>query len=492
MPRILIVDDDPSIRTIVAKSLEQLPFAVGTELASNGMEAVDMAGRDHPDLIVLDVMMPEMDGFEVCRQFRADPVLAQVPVIMVTALDDNDSIIRGIEAGADDFISKPFNHAELKARVKNITRLNRYRRLLAAQAKFEWVVERAADGYLVVDEQDNILYANSQARLYLGLSNDQNKPITKLFLELARRQYHFQPEEAWVNWPQQPPPVNERPSPRYLVRPESPAAHAFWLQLEILDLPASPPEGQIIQLSDVTSQMSIQHDMWEFQSLVSHKLRTPLGGVVTGLELLASDYGIEEHLTAEMTDLFDLIFKSAQDLKRDILNIFQHTVTSKSTPPGTKIDISQVESLITQICTDLELTAVTVNNQISPGSEYVSLSEQSIELILREILGNAKKFHPAQSPTIEIALSATGNKNINLQISDDGLNLPLEKLNRLWIPYYQSSKYFTGQIEGMGLGLSRVASLVWSAGGTVRLDNREAGPGIVVTLILPASKKGTT
>jgi DNA-binding response OmpR family regulator len=74
-------------------------------------------------------MMPGMDGYEVCRRLRADARLAEVPVIMVTALDDQASRLAGLEAGADDFITKPFNRAELRARVRTIARLNRYRRL---------------------------------------------------------------------------------------------------------------------------------------------------------------------------------------------------------------------------------------------------------------------------------------------------------------------------------------------------------------------------
>jgi CheY-like chemotaxis protein/RNA polymerase subunit RPABC4/transcription elongation factor Spt4 len=122
MPRILIVDDDPSIRTIVAKSLEQLPFAVGMELASNGLEAVDIAGRDHPDLIVLDVMMPEMDGFEVCQKLRSQVETAFIPIMMLTANPSEEGRIRGYMVGSDDYVSKPFNVAELNARVTRLLR----------------------------------------------------------------------------------------------------------------------------------------------------------------------------------------------------------------------------------------------------------------------------------------------------------------------------------------------------------------------------------
>jgi type IV pilus assembly protein PilB len=121
-PRILIVDDDPSIRMIVAKSLEQLPFEVGTEVASDGTEAVEIAGRDHPDLIVLDVMMPGMDGFEVCQKLRSQIETAFIPIMMLTANPSEEGRIRGFMVGSDDYVSKPFNVAELNARVTRLLR----------------------------------------------------------------------------------------------------------------------------------------------------------------------------------------------------------------------------------------------------------------------------------------------------------------------------------------------------------------------------------
>ena len=125
---ILIVDDEPVGQEILGAMLMDEGYDVA--FADNGKEALAKAAELVPDLILLDVMMPGMDGFGVCQRLRTDPVLAEVPIIMVTALDDRNSLLLGIEAGADDFISKPFDRIEMRTRVKSITRLNRYRRLL--------------------------------------------------------------------------------------------------------------------------------------------------------------------------------------------------------------------------------------------------------------------------------------------------------------------------------------------------------------------------
>ncbi|MBI3967708.1 MAG: response regulator [Chloroflexi bacterium] len=164
--RILIVDDQPSARATIEALLRhegyQLAFAAG------GAEALTLAVDLRPDLLLLDVMMPEIDGFEVCRLVRSDPRLAEMPVILLTALDDRDSRLQGIQAGADEFVSKPFDRLELRARVRTITELNRYKRLVAERAKFERLFELAVDGILIVDAAGLIRLGNAAAIRQLG------------------------------------------------------------------------------------------------------------------------------------------------------------------------------------------------------------------------------------------------------------------------------------------------------------------------------------
>ena len=124
---ILIIDDEPAVSKALGGLLADQGYSLA--FASSGMEALAKAKETAPDLILMDVMMPDVDGFEVCRRMRTDPLLAEVPVIMLTGLDDRDSRLRGLESGADDFLTKPFERAELLARVRTIARLNRYRQL---------------------------------------------------------------------------------------------------------------------------------------------------------------------------------------------------------------------------------------------------------------------------------------------------------------------------------------------------------------------------
>ncbi len=134
---ILIVDDELVSRYTVEVLLSTEGYKL--EFAKNGEEGLKKAIELSPDLMLLDVMMPGMDGFEVCQRLRADHRLAELPVVMVTALDDRESRLRGIESGADDFMSKPYDRAELRARIRTITRLNRYRRLVETEEKLAYL-----------------------------------------------------------------------------------------------------------------------------------------------------------------------------------------------------------------------------------------------------------------------------------------------------------------------------------------------------------------
>ncbi|HEY1189778.1 MAG TPA: response regulator [Gemmata sp.] len=116
MPRILIADDNPSNADLLDAHLDGQGFE--TKLVHNGADALAAAREWQPELILLDVMMPKMSGFEVCRRLRADPVTAGVSVLMVTALDQPNDVETAVDAGTDDFITKPINKTELLLRVR--------------------------------------------------------------------------------------------------------------------------------------------------------------------------------------------------------------------------------------------------------------------------------------------------------------------------------------------------------------------------------------
>jgi CheY-like chemotaxis protein len=153
-PRVLVVDDRPESRKLLALRLAHEGYTV--EQADSGEAALARVAAQAPDLVLLDVVMPGMDGFEVCRRMREMPAMRGVPVVMVTSLEGTEDCVRGLEAGADDFILKPFRPAELQARVRSLLRVKSLfdagQRQQAALAEWSALLEqRVAEGVVEVE-----------------------------------------------------------------------------------------------------------------------------------------------------------------------------------------------------------------------------------------------------------------------------------------------------------------------------------------------------
>jgi class 3 adenylate cyclase len=129
--RVLVVDDDADMATFLARLLRAEGMSVDS--AGDGEAALARVAASQPDLVLLDVMMPGTSGFEVCERLKSDPATALIPVVLVTSLEDQQSRVRGIESGADDFLCKPVNREELLARVQTLRRLHQTRRELEAR-----------------------------------------------------------------------------------------------------------------------------------------------------------------------------------------------------------------------------------------------------------------------------------------------------------------------------------------------------------------------
>ena len=174
--RILVVDDIlPNVKLLEAK-LSSEYYEVLT--AFSGEEALEKVAKDSPDLVLLDIMMPGMDGFEVCRRIKSDPALCHTPVVMVTALTDAQDRVRGLEAGADDFLSKPINDMALMARVRSLVRLK--------MALDEWRMrENTASQLGVVGEASNVMTEPVEGARLLVVE-DKDFEVTKIQDTLAQ------------------------------------------------------------------------------------------------------------------------------------------------------------------------------------------------------------------------------------------------------------------------------------------------------------------
>ncbi|UCH17478.1 MAG: response regulator [Burkholderiales bacterium] len=192
--KVQVVDDGPKNVKLLADLLSAKGYAVAT--AASGPEALAQLAAEKPDLVLLDVMMPGMSGYEVCQAIRADPAHAMLPVVLVTALDPTQERARGLEAGADDFLTKPVNQAELLARVKSLLRVKMlYDEVQRQKAELEqWnrgLEKRVADGVQQLERVGRLKRFFSPALAEAITSGGADDPlkthrreITVVFLDL--------------------------------------------------------------------------------------------------------------------------------------------------------------------------------------------------------------------------------------------------------------------------------------------------------------------
>ena len=184
--RVLVVDDDPDMAGFLARLLVQQ--GMQAEIAANGPAALEMIAALPPDLVLLDVQMPGLSGFDICRRLKSEEPTALLPVVLVTALEDQESRVRGIEAGADDFLSKPVRREELIARVKTLRRLHETRkelegRRLAAEVQRKEEIRKAFARYISPRLAERVLReSRGSEEVFRNLSN--RAAVVALFADL--------------------------------------------------------------------------------------------------------------------------------------------------------------------------------------------------------------------------------------------------------------------------------------------------------------------
>ena len=186
--RVLVVDDIPvNVRLLEAK-LSAEYYDVVT--ASSGTEAFEMIKSAPPDIVLLDVMMPEMDGFEVCRRIKAEPATALLPVIMVTALNEQSDRITGLEAGADDFLTKPVRDMALFARLRSLLRV----KMLLDELRLREETSRQMNILRDIEKRDELLHG--QKVLFVGDQPEEGALIASIFKENSHTEIMTDPGDA--------------------------------------------------------------------------------------------------------------------------------------------------------------------------------------------------------------------------------------------------------------------------------------------------------
>jgi len=475
--KVLIVDDNTINVQMLVDILEGSQYEVGT--AFRGQEALSKLRETPYDVVLLDVMMPEMSGYEVLDIIRADKSINLTSVVLVTALNSTEERIKGITAGCDDFISKPFDPNEILARIQTLIKLNYYRNQVAEKEKFENLIQPIDHCVVVLDKDLNLTWFNQAASAKLGLSPDAfSNPLIPLL------ETHF----STTIDPDTVTQLSRGDCKFDLQRTEN-AHHQpiiFEATSHAIINPANDVDSIVISFQDVTTDRLSHFQKMTFLSFISHKLRTPLTILMQAVGVFQSRMTDANSLQDRqmLTILSDKTIELQDHVDR--LITYSDLVMRGDQLPKVDIPIKQIlVQVVDDIMNSFKQKQINITYDCTDNCHIHGVKEHFI-VILYQLLENAIKFNDKDQ--IEISLNVTPEDDmIRLKVQDNGHGIPTEIREAIFDPFFQEDKLGTGNVMGLGLGLSIVQKLIQAQNGRVEISDGDAG-GSVITLWFPMVK----
>jgi len=496
--RILIVDDERHNRQLLELMLQPEGFALST--AASGEEALKIVATDPPDLIILDVMMPGMNGYEVAAKIKAGQATRNIPVIMVTALDDREARMRGLGAGAEDFLSRPVDRAEVCVRVRNLLRLKAYgddsddygqmlegevdsRRadLVESERLYRSTFDAAPVGIVHVGLDGRWLRVNQRLCDLLGYSRDelQTQEI-RLLLQSERDAADdvdaFRDLAAGVLERRV---FDERPY-------QCNSGSVMWarINMSVHRNGDGAPQHFIAVFEDITERRALEAQVRQASKMeaigglasgIAHDFNNLLSVVLSYSELLAEPLNENDPMRADLGEIRAAGLR-AVELTRQLLAFSRRQVLQPKIVDLGEVVSGMAKMLRRLIGEDVELLAIGGGLKgrilVDPGQ---------MEQVIMNLAVNARDAMPDGGKLVietaeldldeAFAMEHDGiepGPHVMLAVSDTGTGMDHDVLARIYEPFFTTKE--AGR--GTGLGLSTVFGIVRQSGGTIWVDSK--------------------
>ncbi|HVT99487.1 MAG TPA: ATP-binding protein [Acidobacteriaceae bacterium] len=477
--RILLADDNRDMREYVQRLLSR-KFSVTA--VADGEEALASARENTPDLVLTDVMMPRMNGFELLRALRTDPATAAIPILMLSARAGEEAESEGLEAGADDYLVKPFTARELLARVSSHIAMQRLRQELTArerelrtkaekaEAQYRAILESISEGFVFVDRDWRVLYANRQVaamaavdpafmigrRLWDVVPEVTNTAFGRAFREametneVTRVEDFYPPSQRWIH------------------------ASAY-------------PSGDGLSLfgQDVTETRIQQEKLLLTEKLaatgrlaatIAHEINNPLESVLNLIYLARTS-------RAEIDRIREYLGTAEKELTR-VAHIARHTLGFyRETSLPTDIDLlALIDEVLTVYESRLRASSIEVRRDFTIVPTLRGLRGELHQVFSNLISNSIDAMREGGTLTLSIRQPGEVRDRVVVAVQDTGMGIPQENIPRLFEPFFT-----TKPSAGTGLGLWVVRQFVTSWGGNVEVQSEtdSARHGTTFTLLLP-------
>ena len=490
--RILLADDNADMRDYLARLLNN---CYRVETVADGIAALDAVRANPPDLVLCDVMMSGINGFELLRVLRADPQTQEIPIILLSARAGEESRIEGLAAGADDYLIKPFSTKELLARIEGTLKLAELRRTTQnlrsqtkiAQASLKSVLYSLRDGFYTLDRHWNFTYANPRLLEIADLPYEAmiDRNIWELYPDVLDTEFEHQFRRA--------------------MKEKIPLQFEFyyapwnrWFENRIYGV----PDGLAVLVADISDRKYIEREREqllvketlarskaeelnrlkdEFLAIVSHELRTPLNPILGWSQLLTTGR-LNPEQTVEGIAVIERNAKLQAQLIDDLLDVSR---ILRGKIKLNKIPLNFANIIRAAIAT-VELTAKAKSIAIVTDFQtdaIVSADAQRLQQIVWNLLSNAIKFTP-EAGQVTVKLDMTEDYAC-LQVIDTGRGIEPEFLPHVFDRFRQADSASTRDFGGLGLGLAIVSNLTELHDGSIAVASPGIGQGSTFSLKLP-------
>lgn len=468
--KVLVVDDNAQARDILQATL----VGQGHDVleAATGAAALSMAERERPEVVLLDVMMPDLSGFEVCRRLRESDATRETAVIMVTALNDREARLQGFEAGADDFIVKPIDRTELRIRLRTLARLTRFQRLIAERHRYNTLARMSPDAILSIDPHGRVRFGNPKADELLAPLDTRG--ISTLASPATANLLH----NAWFSVATGAAPL--RRAHVDLVGPDG----TFTAEVSFGSKDAFG--GTILLIRDLSERIRLETRVLHLERLeaiasmssgVAHDFANALIAVKRAIASAREDLEHGAAADGPLEDAGQLIDQTT-DLVRQMNRLgAPHEWTPRTVDPDAQI---RAMAPLLRHLTD----GARVDFELQDAPTEVRVDPLDLKQILMNLTSNAIRAVGADGAITIRSFRGATPKGADpahdwwyVHVEDDGIGMPAEVARQAFDPYFTTHE----ASGGSGLGLPTVRTLVVRNRGRVRLDTGE-GTGTTVSV----------
>jgi PAS domain S-box-containing protein len=472
--RILIVDDNQMNAELLNESMKQInqiPL-----IANSGRQALEIIAKDKIDMVLLDIMMPDMSGFEVIEHIKSNPLTKDIIVVFITALNETDNIVKGLQSGSYEYIVKPFNIDELKARLINILQIYDLKtKLLEEKNKLDLIFKFSADGLVLLDSDFKIVSCNDSFIKWFDSNKEDS--LGKDFYEFLNCCCKNPNECTGIE-------LLKKNSYNEITVKNKYGERVYQLNQSKFTDNKDNTEGYVLILRDITEHEKVEQQKETFVATLTHDLKTPIRAEIMAMELLLKgNFGKLNDEQAEIVKNTLYSSKYMFGMVDNLLSTYRYENGSVNLHREKMNIIDLIKSCYNDLKYLIDDKFQNVSFDFSNDDLMVYGDIIELKRVIMNLLSNAVNY--TQEYGKIIIKSEIINKYAEITFIDNGKGISQNDISLLFNKFTSHAKKFRQVGTGLGLYLSK--QIIEAHGGSISVSSVE-NKGSEFTISIPLFK----